>query len=80
MREVSVITKCKGPYSADVGDTIQNRNSGCGMRDASCNSIFLFFLMVSRVSLCLHRCNKVCEGVDFLHGHTPPVVHRDLKS
>lgn len=23
---------------------------------------------------------QVCEGVDFLHGHTPPVVHRDLKS
>ncbi|CAK9032596.1 Serine/threonine-protein kinase CTR1 (Protein CONSTITUTIVE TRIPLE RESPONSE1) [Durusdinium trenchii] len=23
---------------------------------------------------------QVCEGVDFLHGHSPPVVHRDLKS
>mmetsp|Transcript_61496 Transcript_61496/g.144032 ORF Transcript_61496/g.144032 Transcript_61496/m.144032 type:complete len:399 (+) Transcript_61496:79-1275(+) len=23
---------------------------------------------------------QVCEGVDFLHGHMPPVVHRDLKS
>lgn len=23
---------------------------------------------------------QVCEGVDFLHGHAPPVVHRDLKS
>ncbi|CAJ1405097.1 unnamed protein product [Effrenium voratum] len=23
---------------------------------------------------------QVCEGVDFLHGHQPPVVHRDLKS
>ena len=23
---------------------------------------------------------EVCEGVDFLHGHSPPVVHRDLKS
>ena len=25
-------------------------------------------------------CCQVCEGVDFLHGHSPPVVHRDLKS
>lgn len=23
---------------------------------------------------------QVCEGVDFLHGRSPPVVHRDLKS
>ena len=36
-------------------------------------------LHVARPALC-RELAQVCEGVDFLHGHSPPVVHRDLKS
>ena len=24
-------------------------------------------------------CVQVLKGLEFLHGHTPPIVHRDLK-
>eukprot|EP00434_Breviolum_minutum_P009656 symbB.v1.2.008504.t1/scaffold527.1/size293072/2 len=27
-----------------------------------------------------HLLHKVCEGIQFLHGRSPPVVHQDLKS